>query len=102
MAAWYDPDARTGADSSEARELFIDAMAQGRGMLLLSAHLGNLELARAISRLIPGVNINALVYTQNSKKLNAMLEETSEAYRSEAHIRGGDRAGHGGAAAQQD
>jgi predicted LPLAT superfamily acyltransferase len=47
----------------------------------LSAHIGNLELARALSTLIPGLRINALVYTSNAQKINAMLEQTSDAYR---------------------
>jgi predicted LPLAT superfamily acyltransferase len=80
VAAWYAP-ARVPVDlPEEARAMFMRTLASGRGMLLLSAHLGNLELARAIATLIPGVHINALVYTQNSRKLNAMLEETSEEY----------------------
>jgi len=80
VAAWYDPARVPVQIPPPARELFLSSVAQGRGFLMLSAHLGNLELARAVARLIPGVTINALVYTQNSKKLNAMLEETSEDY----------------------
>src|SRR6185312_1367408 len=80
VAAWYAP-AQVPVDlPEEARALFLRTLAEGRGLLLLSAHLGNLELARAIATLIPGVHINALVYTQNSRKMNAMLEETSEEY----------------------
>jgi predicted LPLAT superfamily acyltransferase len=80
VAAWYAP-AQIPVDlPEEARALFMRTLAEGRGLLLLSAHLGNLELARAIATLIPGVHINALVYTQNSRKMNAMLEATSEEY----------------------
>lgn len=80
VAAWYDPK-RIPMELGEAeRRIFLEAVAQKRGLLLLSAHLGNLELARAIATLIPGVVINALVYTQNSRKLTAMLEESNEAY----------------------
>jgi predicted LPLAT superfamily acyltransferase len=80
VAAWYAPARVPVMLPDEARALFMSKLAGGRGLLLLSAHLGNLELARAIATLIPGVHINALVYTQNSQKLNAMLEETSEKY----------------------
>ncbi|HSN18681.1 MAG TPA: glycosyltransferase [Gammaproteobacteria bacterium] len=80
VAAWYDPK-RIPVELGEAeRRLFLDAVGQKRGLLLLSGHLGNLELARAIATLIPGITVNALVYTQNSRKLTAMLEETNEAY----------------------
>ena len=80
VAAWYAPSRVPVELPEEVRTLFVQTLAQGRGLLLLSAHLGNLELARAIATLVPGVHINALVYTQNSRKLNAMLEETSEEY----------------------
>ena len=80
VAAWYDPK-RIPVELGEAeRCLFTDVLAQKRGLMLLSGHLGNLELARAIATLIPGVTVNALVYTQNSRKITAMLEETNEAY----------------------
>jgi predicted LPLAT superfamily acyltransferase len=80
VAAWYAPERIPMDLPEESRALFLRTVGEGRGLLLLSAHLGNLELARAIATLIPGVTINALVYTQNSKKLTAMLEETSEDY----------------------
>jgi predicted LPLAT superfamily acyltransferase len=80
VAAWYAPERIPMDLPEESRTLFLRTVEEGRGLLLLSAHLGNLELARAIATLIPGVTINALVYTQNSKKFTAMLEETSEDY----------------------
>ena len=80
VAAWYAPARVPVRLSEESRRQMLDWLEHGRGLLLLSAHLGNLELARAIATLIPGVTINALVYTQNSRKLNALLEETSENY----------------------
>jgi predicted LPLAT superfamily acyltransferase len=80
VAAWYAPERVPVRFSEEAHKQIVDALARGHGLLLLSAHLGNLELARAVSTLVPGVTINALVYTQNSRNLNAMLEETNESY----------------------
>ena len=78
VAAWYAPDRIkvTFPDS----QVLVDAVAGGRGVLLLSAHLGNLELARALATLIPGLRVNALVYTNNSRKVTAMLEESSDKY----------------------
>jgi predicted LPLAT superfamily acyltransferase len=80
VAAWYDPKRIPVELGETERRMFLDAVEQKRGLLLLSGHLGNLELARAISTLIPGVVVNALVYTQNSRKMTAMLEEANEAY----------------------
>ena len=78
VAAWQDPQ-RFPLEFPE-REMLATAVAKGQGVLLLSAHLGNLELARALSTLIPGIRVNAVVYTDNARKINAMLEETSDAY----------------------
>ena len=78
VAAWYAPG-RIRVEMPD-RETLMRAVSGGRGALLVSAHLGNLELARAMSTLIPGLKVNALVYTSNAQKVTAMLEETSEAY----------------------
>ncbi|HEV2321119.1 MAG TPA: glycosyltransferase [Gammaproteobacteria bacterium] len=78
VAAWHDPEAVRVAFPEQA--LLARAVADGRGVLLLSAHLGNLELARALSTIIPGLKVNALVYTSNAQKINAVLEEASDAY----------------------
>jgi len=80
VAAWHDPERIPVELGETERRTFLDAVAQRRGLLLLSAHIGNLELARAISTLIPGVAINALVYTRNAQKLNRVLEESNQAY----------------------
>lgn len=79
VAAWHDPQRIVVRFSGH--ETLTRALAAGRGVLLLSAHLGNLELARALSSLMPGLYINALVFTSNSQKVNAMLDKTSAAYR---------------------
>ena len=78
VAAWDDPKRVQVGFPDHA--MLSRAVSAGRGVLLLSAHLGNLELARALSVHIPGLKVNALVYTSNARKLNAMLQETSEDY----------------------
>lgn len=80
VAAWYAPQRVPVRLSEESHRQMLDWLERGRGLLMLSGHLGNLELARAIATLIPGVTVNALVYTQNSQKITAMLEEANEAY----------------------
>ncbi|MGH8278854.1 MAG: glycosyltransferase family 2 protein [Gammaproteobacteria bacterium] len=78
VAAWDDP-ARVQVEFPQCA-LLAQAIAEKRGVLLLSAHLGNLEVARALSKLVPGMRINALVYTRNAHKVNALLEATSDTY----------------------
>ena len=78
IAAWHDP--ASVPVGLEDRGAFSAAVADRRGVLMLSAHLGNLELARALSTLVPGLKVNALVYTDNSRKLTTVMDETSDAY----------------------
>ena len=46
---------------------------QRRGALLVCAHLGNLDLCRALSLRTPGLKINVLVHTRHAQAFNAML-----------------------------
>jgi len=78
VAGWYDPTRLTV--EFQKREMLLAAVTGGRGVLLLSAHLGNLEVARALSAVGPNFRGNALVYTANAQKVNAMLEQTNDTY----------------------
>lgn len=78
VAAWRNP-ARVQVDFPGLPQLQA-ALAPGRGVLLLSAHLGNIEAARALGTRVAGLRINALVYSGNARKLGAALTETSDAY----------------------
>lgn len=79
VAAWDNPQ-RVRVDFPDKQRL-LTALGGGRGLLLLSAHLGNLEVMRALGAQIAGLRVNALVYSSNARKVNAMLEETSDTYR---------------------
>lgn len=46
---------------------------QGRGALLVCAHLGNLDLCRALSQRTPGLKVTVLVHTRHAQAFNAML-----------------------------
>jgi predicted LPLAT superfamily acyltransferase len=44
-----------------------------QGVFVFGAHLGNLELFRALSVQCPELRINALVYTENAERFNAIM-----------------------------
>jgi len=44
-----------------------------RGALLVCAHLGNLDLCRALSLATPGLKVTVLVHTRHAQAFNAML-----------------------------
>ena len=79
VIAWRDPQAipvRFPADTALRASL-----ESGQGALMLSAHMGSVELARAFTNLMPQVRVNALVYTQHVAKFNSMLDRANDAYR---------------------
>lgn len=57
-------------------ELFAE-FNKGRGVLLLSAHLGNLEVCRIIAEFDNTPPVNVLVHTKHAQKFNALLHQYS-------------------------
>ena len=48
---------------------------QGRGQMLVAAHLGNLEVCRALAELGEQVTMNVLVHTKHAEQFNRLLGE---------------------------
>ncbi len=78
LVAWRRPGQVTV--HFPARDQLVTAVNRGQGVLLISAHLGNLEVTRALATREPGLKVNALVYTRHAYKSNTVLDEVSEAY----------------------
>jgi predicted LPLAT superfamily acyltransferase len=76
LAIWADalPADLIAAEDIALLERF---RTRGRGALFIGSHLGNLEVLRAFGDKVPGLTINALVDTRNSRKLNNVLAATS-------------------------
>lgn len=55
------------------RETIDAAIADGRGVLLMGAHLGSFEVIRAVGRERTTLRIAMLMYEENAKKINATL-----------------------------
>lgn len=76
--AWRDP--QRIAVQFDRLPALRDSLNSGRGALLLGAHLGNLELARALSQELPGVTVNALVYSEHARKFQDVMEQANANY----------------------
>lgn len=63
----------------DGAELITDAVAQGRGGLLICAHLGNLELCRVLSRQRSDLKLTVLVHTKHAQAFNQMLARLNPA-----------------------
>jgi predicted LPLAT superfamily acyltransferase len=55
------------------RKLLLDLLEQKRGAILLSGHIGNLELCQAIANLRGHIRLNILVHTKHAEKFNRLL-----------------------------
>ncbi|MDR3159095.1 MAG: acyltransferase [Zoogloeaceae bacterium] len=59
----------------EGEQPVLALLAEKRGVLLITAHLGNLELCRCLTRARPHIDIKltVLVYTRHAQRFNQML-----------------------------
>lgn len=55
------------------RQLLLDLIEQKRGGLLLSGHIGNFEICRAIANQRGHIHLNILVHTKHAEKFNRLL-----------------------------
>lgn len=76
LAAWAGGLGGALVDFPNCSELLrlIDA---GQGAVLIGAHLGNLEMMRALAVRERQVAVNAVVYTEHAQRFNAMLRQAN-------------------------
>jgi predicted LPLAT superfamily acyltransferase len=55
-------------------EALDDALADGRGCLLVGAHYGSFELLRVLATTRPGLRVRALMHPHNDRKLAGVLD----------------------------
>ena len=74
FAGWQGDIRRSEVVFHGKQELraLIDA---GKGAVLLSAHVGNTEILRAVATELGGVAVNALMYTAHNPAFNEILDE---------------------------
>jgi predicted LPLAT superfamily acyltransferase len=54
-------------------ELVLEAMRPGDGCFLFGAHLGSFEVLRSLGRRQPGMKVSLVMYEDNARKINAVL-----------------------------
>jgi predicted LPLAT superfamily acyltransferase len=57
------------------QDVVSDEIANGRGGLIITAHLGNMEMTRGLLKSRKGVRVTVLVHTKHSTAFNALLQE---------------------------
>ncbi|OBT14774.1 acyltransferase [Vibrio sp. UCD-FRSSP16_10] len=73
LAAWKG-DFNTDNLTIHGQQHFAKLAEEGRGVLLIGSHLGNIELCRALARKYAHVKINALVFTQHAERFNTVMK----------------------------
>jgi len=60
--------------SMHGQEQVLPLLDAGRGAVMLTAHVGNLEVCQALAELQPKLKLNILVHRRNAEKFNRLLE----------------------------
>jgi predicted LPLAT superfamily acyltransferase len=61
----------------ENRPVLTDRIAKKQGGVLIGAHMGNLEVIRAVIQGLPELKFNALVYIDHAPRINEMLQRAN-------------------------
>jgi len=77
LAAWAGAISLADVEY-HGRDGLLAELEQGRGVILLGSHLGNLEICRVISYLDKDVSINVLVHTKHAEKFNQLTSQYSD------------------------
>ncbi len=56
------------------RDLMLDKIARREGGLILTAHIGCLELCQVLAEQVPGFRITVLVHTAHAQRFNSLLQ----------------------------
>jgi len=73
FAAWKG-DIRINDKLFPLHDHFLQLAKEKTGLVFVTAHFGNMEVIRALSRTYPELKVNVLVYTEHAKKFNNVLK----------------------------
>lgn len=73
-ASWFGDIGHTDIVFDEKQKI-CDLALSGKGIIIISAHLGNIELARAVADHISARKLNALIFTEHAVKFNSILKK---------------------------
>lgn len=76
VAAWSDSIGEDRLRGDGFRH-FGEAIRAGRGGIVLVAHHGNLDIANALVKYQPDLDLTVMMHTRNAGKFNALLEQVT-------------------------
>ncbi|ASK79666.1 acyltransferase [Paraphotobacterium marinum] len=73
IACWNGDIEKFNVDTSALQGLRKN-ISLGKGAIIISAHIGNIELLRSLNQSKQKIKMNAIVYTQNALKFNKIMK----------------------------
>ncbi len=80
IASWTGKIKRGNVEFNHS-QILIDHALNKQGAVIISAHLGNIELSRALAENIDEVTMNALVFTRHAEIFNNTLNKINPDYK---------------------
>lgn len=80
LSVWNN-DIKTDDIDFPNKSLFLNLAKEKQGAVIFTAHLGNIEIARSLSRFEPGIKINAIIFHKQAKKFNSVLEQINPEFK---------------------
>jgi len=74
LDVWRNNIRRADLDLVDAHHLHAQ-MGAGRGQILITSHLGNVDVTRALAREVAGLTLNVLVHHQHAQRFAQLLSE---------------------------
>ncbi len=71
----WNSDIKTDQIDFPNKQLITNSLAKKQGGVIITAHLGNIEIARALSQFEPDIKVNAIVFHKNAVKINHILNK---------------------------
>jgi predicted LPLAT superfamily acyltransferase len=76
LAAW-NGDIQRDEVLFPNRELLVQQAASGKGAVILTSHLGNVDMCRALIHCVPGIQMNVLLFTRHAEGINQLLQKVN-------------------------
>ena len=76
LAAWRG-EIRHEDVHFEGQHLLLDQNATGRGAMIMTSHIGNMELCRGLNEQLRYLRMNVLVYNHHAPRINRIIAKTN-------------------------
>jgi predicted LPLAT superfamily acyltransferase/GT2 family glycosyltransferase len=76
FSAWSGEIQRSDVNF-ENRETLVQQAASKKGAVILTSHLGNVDMCRALVSSVPDIHLNVLLFTHNAESINRVLQSVN-------------------------